>query len=107
MSTQRKIMNESRCLDAEGYKICTGDFIEQSFYKQANTNNYIFQVDRIVAESNISVKVTDQKSNIYYFISLDTRHVHIIGLSAREHLERQMKSVTTGKNNAMRASKTF
>ena len=101
-------MNKPRCLDAGGYEIFTGDFINQTEeYTRVGSDEHSLQVATIVTESSIAVKITLRKSNISYRVALDPQNVHIIGLSAREYLERIPNSVKKAKDYTMRTPKKF
>lgn len=95
----KKIMNDQKCLDADGCEILSGDLIETNEYEYywKKSNEYILHAINFgeygTEKSVVTVRVTNRHTAEVCTMQIDAENLHVIGLSAREYLQRIQNSI--------------
>lgn len=101
----RKIVENWKVLDTDGYEILSRDFVEPKYkYAWKKADEYSFQAVNLgeceTKQSVVTVNLTNRHTGKVYTIHLDAENLRVIGLSARERLQRFQIGRNSGKSSS-------
>ena len=95
----KKIMYERKCLDTDGCEILSGDLIETTEYEYYWNKSEEYSLQAVnfgewgTEKYVVTVEVTNRQTAEVHSVQLDAENLRVIGLSARERLQRLQNSI--------------